>query len=280
MSNGVKKINKNMTNKILFFAVTIAFFAIAATTFAATTVSLSPVNVSVVEGQNFNLVVSVNSQIVKSYMVKSEIKFPADVFEVESFNFGNNWVQLSQPGYNLTDNTNGVLIKTAGYPGGLSSQADFGTVVFKAKKSGTGTIKVTENSQALNAESLNVINGLPVTASITITQAQIVPSPTPATQTQQGAAVNPTTKVSTTPGVSNIPSLPVTEEKAIQPAAVPQVAAAAQQTSLVATIGSFLTFGTNNVWLGILMGLIILAIIGYAIYLLRKRKNSGEDKKI
>jgi len=263
----MKKINKNTKNKILIFAVTIVFFALASTTFAMTTVSLSPVSVSVEEGQTFNLIMSVNSQVVKSYMVKSEIKFPADVFEVKSFNFGNNWVQLSQPGYDLIDNTNGVLIKTAGYPGGLNSQADFGTIVFKAKKSGAGTIKVTENSLALNADSLNVISGLPMEAHIVITQAQVVP-PMPATQTQPKANVVPTPKENTTP---NLPA-PVTEEQTAQPVVVPQTAT---QNSLAATIAGFLTLGTGNVWLGILVGLIILAIIVYVIYLLRKKKNLG-----
>ncbi len=252
----MEKINQNMKNKILLFAVTILFCAIATTTLAMTTVSLSPVSVNVEEGQTFNLIVSVNSQIVKGYMVKLEIKFPADILEVESFNFGNSWMPLTQTGYNLTDNTNGVLIKTAGYPGGLISQVDFGTIVFKAKKSGVGTVKVTENSQALNIESLNVISGLPTTASITITQ---VISPTSETQAQ------PKTQPKTT-----VPSLPVTEEQTAQPAAQ-----TATQNSLVATIGGFLTLGTGSVWLGILVGLIILAIIIYAIYLIRKRKNSG-----
>ena len=80
----MRKINKNMKNKTLIFAAIVAFFVLAATASAMTTVSLSPVSVSVEEGQTFNLAVSVNSQIVKSYMVKLEIKFPADILEVES----------------------------------------------------------------------------------------------------------------------------------------------------------------------------------------------------
>ena len=249
----MRKINKNMKNKTLIFAATIAFFVLAATASAMTTVSLSPVSVSVEEGQTFNFAVSVNSQVVKSYMVKLEIKFPADILEVESSNFGNNWVQLSQPGYDLTDNTNGVLIKTAGYPGGLSSQADFETIVFKAKKSGASVIQITGNSLALNADNLNVITGLPMGISVAITQ---VISPTPETQTQPKTTVKP-----------------ITEEKPEQP-----VARTATQNPLVANIGGFLTLGTGSVWLGILVGLIILAIIVYAIYLLRKRKNSKNSE--
>ncbi len=257
-----------MKNKILIFAVTTAFFTLATTASAMTTVSLSPVSVSVEEGQTFNLAVSVNSQVVKSYMVKSEIKFPSDILEIESFNFGNNWIPLTQTGYNLIDNTNGVLIKTAGYPGGLSSQADFGTIVFKAKKNGTGAVQVTGNSLALNADNLNVISGLPITASITITQ---VISPTLETQTQSKTTVKPITEVNI------VPSLPITQEQTAQPAEIPQTTA---QNSLAATIGGFLTLGTGSVWVGILVGLIILAIIAYAIYLFiqKKRKNSGIGK--
>lgn len=235
-----------MKNKTLIFAAIVAFFTLAATASAMTTVSLSPVSANIEEGQTFNLAVSVNSQVVKSYMVKLEIKFPADILEIQSFNFGNIWVPLSQPGYDLTDNTNGILIKSAGYPGGLISQADFGTIVFKAKKNGAGAIQITGNSLAFNVESLNVISGLPIGIPITITQ---VISPTPETPTQPKTTVEP-----------------ITEEKSEQPAAQ-----TATQNSLAAAIGGFLTLGTGSVWLGILVGLIILAIIAYAIYSLRKR---------
>jgi len=62
------------------------------------------------------------------------------------------------------------------------------------------------------------------------------------------------------------------------PATVPEQLTTEQPINpLAATIGGFLTLGTGSVWLGILVGLIILAVIVYAIYALiqRKRKNSG-----
>ncbi|OGD25787.1 hypothetical protein A2819_00695 [Candidatus Azambacteria bacterium RIFCSPHIGHO2_01_FULL_40_24] len=271
----MKKINKNMKNKILISAVTVYFIAIVATTFAMTTISLSPSIVDVKEGQTFNFIISINSQTVKSYMVKSEIKFPSDILEVQSFSFGSNWVQLSQPGYDLIDNTNGVLIKTAGYPGGLMSQADFGTIVFKAKKNGAGTVQVTGNSIALNAENLNVIIGLPVTASVTITQAQVVPPtsvPQTQTQTQQGVAINLTTQ---NPAIipTNEQSTNVTPEQQLTEQQPVEQTEALANTSLLAAIGGVLTLGIGSVWLDIITGLIIIAIIIYAIYLLRKRKN-------
>ena len=69
-----------------------------------------------------------------------------------------------------------------------------------------------------------------------------------------------------------VPEQPTTEQPIEQP-----VARTATQNPLVANIGGFLTLGTGSVWLGILVGLIILAIIVYVIYKLtrRKRENSG-----
>ncbi|MEK7125918.1 MAG: cohesin domain-containing protein, partial [Patescibacteria group bacterium] len=116
---------------------------------AATTVSLLPQNVDVKVGQSFSVAVSVNPAGVKNYTIKLEMKYPADILEVESFTIAKGWTPWQQPGYYLIDNTNGILIQSAGYPGGLTSTASFGTVVFKAKKSGEAKIQVTGNSMAL-----------------------------------------------------------------------------------------------------------------------------------
>ncbi len=78
-------------------------------------------------------------------------------------------------------------------------------------------------------------------------------------------------------------SVPAEKPAAETPAAPEQpierpVARTATQNPLAATIGGFLTLGTGNIWLGILVGLIILAGLIYLAYWLRKRKNSGEIK--
>ena len=75
-------------------------------------------------------------------------------------------------------------------------------------------------------------------------------------------------------------SVPAEKPAAETPAAPEQpierpVARTATQNPLAATIGSFLTLGTGSVWLGILVGLVILAGLIYLAYWLRKRKNSG-----
>jgi len=244
------KINKNMRK--LLFTISLAALGVivlAMPALAATTVSLSPVNISVTSGKNFNVVIAVNPQGASNYTEKIELDYPADLLQVKSFSLGSNWMALSQTGYDLIDNTNGTLIKTAGYPGGLSSSATFGTISFYAKKAGSGVIKLGTGSLALDANNQNVLSGAP-SVSVAITAPVSVPAEKPAAETPAE-----------------------TEQPAEQP--IEQPVAQAPQPSLLAAIGGILTLGTGSILLGILVGLIILAIIVYVIYLLRKRKNSG-----
>ena len=244
-----------MTKKILFTIslATLGVIVLAMPALAATTVSLSPASVNVVSGKSFNVVVAVNPQGASNYTEKIELDYPADLLQVKSFSLGSNWMALSQPGYDLIDNTNGVLIKTAGYPGGLSSSATFGTVSFYAKKAGSGTIKLGSGSLALDANNQNVLSGAPQVA-FTVT----APASVPAAPSEPAAGT---------------PAAP--EQPAEQP--IEQPIAQAPQPTLLAALGVVLTLGTGSMWVGILVGLIILAALIYAIYALiqRKRKNSG-----
>lgn len=219
---------------------------------ATTNVSFLPTSIKVTSGQNFNLIVAVNPQGVNNYTAKIELDYPADILEVKSFSFGSNWMALSQSGYDLIDNTNGVLIKTAGYPGGLSSSATFGTVSFYTKKAGSGIIKVGNGALALDANNQNVISGLSEVI-FTVTAPTVPITPKPAIPT---------------------PVAPISEPTAKQP--IEQLMTQqVPQPSLLAAIGIVLTLGTNNIWISILMGIIILVILIYAIYsfIQRKRKN-------
>jgi len=246
-----------MTKKILFTIslATLGVIVLAMPALAATTVSLSPASVNVVSGKSFNVVVAVNPQGASNYTEKIELDYPADLLQVKSFSLGSNWMALSQTGYDLIDNTNGKLIKTAGYPGGISSSATFGTISFYAKKAGSGTIKLGSGSLALDANNQNVLSGAP-SISVAITAPASVPAA-------------PSAPAAETPAAPE--EQPATEQPIEQPIAQ------APQPSLLAAIGGILTLGTNSVWVGILVGLIILAVIVYAIYALiqRKRKNSG-----
>ncbi len=231
-------------------------FVLVVPALAATSVSFAPVTVNVSQGQSFTLTVGVNPGGVKNYTVKTELQYPANLLEVTSFAFANTWMPLTQSGYDLTDNTNGVLVKTAGYPGGVSSAVTFGTVTFHAKKSGTGTIALDNSSLTLDAGNQNVLASAAVRTTVAIaapsvpTQTapvtQVTPTSKPATET-----VPPVTEVATTSGKQ----LATTTE---QPIVVPP-------GSILAQVATFVTFGTNSIFLGIAI-IVVLVFLGYAIY--------------
>ncbi len=229
---------------------------------AATSVSFTPVTVSVRQGQVFTLTIGVNPQEVKNYTAKTELRYPADLLEVKSFTFANGWSPLTQSGYDLTDNANGTLIKTAGYPGGVSSATSFGTVSFLAKKSGNGIISLNSNSFALDANNQNVLSGTPA-VSFNVTAPVIIPMLVETTPTTKPTTQSPTIPLSL--------ELEVADTATPQPAEQPTV----PQDLLLANVGAILTLGTGNALLGILVGLIILAGIGYAThsYIQRKRRD-------
>ena len=127
---------------------------------AATTLLFAPANIDVAEGEDFTMRVVANPERgIKSYTIKLELEYPADLLEVKSFTIADNWMQLNQSGYDLIDNTNGLLIKTAGFPGGFSGPITFGTASFLAKKEGEGIIKVGEDSFVLDSASQDVLGG-------------------------------------------------------------------------------------------------------------------------
>ena len=227
---------------------------------SATNVSFTPVGVSAQQGQTFTLTIGVNSQGVKNYTAKTELRYPADLLEVRSFIFAPSWMPLAQPGYDLTDNTNGVLIKTAGYPGGVSSAVTFGTVSFLAKKNGNGTITLNSNSFALNANNQNVLAGASVQTAVAIAAPALTPTTSVVEPTEEPTVLG-----------EEAPTIPE-PTTASQPITSP---------SLLASVGSTITFGTNSAVVGILVIIVILALIGCAIYaviLKARRKNLGKPR--
>ncbi|MDO8557448.1 MAG: hypothetical protein Q7R98_03220 [Candidatus Jorgensenbacteria bacterium] len=231
---------------------------------AATTFSFSPANISVKEGQEVTLNIAIDPHGVKNYTVKTELNYPMDLLEAKSFSFESGWIAISRAGYDVMDNSNGLLIKTAGYPGGISGVAPFGSVSFIAKKSGNGTVSVGSNSLVLDATSKNALDSA---------QSQIAVVITPAT-------VAPTSESSPVPAQQNAPE--------VAPAPTPTVGEAAQQTKpivsqpatsstlLMAALGT-LTFGTGKTWIGILSGAVILLIIILAIYFFTRKPRDNKQ---
>jgi len=126
---------------------------------SATTFGFYPLKISVKEGQTFRLAVNVNPNGQKNYTIKAALQFPPDLVSVKSFSFTSQWLPLNEPGYDSLDNAAGLLIKTAGYTGGFSKAVTLGTITFTAKKSGTGVIKFTADSLALDEANSNQYSG-------------------------------------------------------------------------------------------------------------------------
>lgn len=225
---------------------------VAVPALAATEISLSPAIFNIKQGQIFQVNISVSPQGVKNYTVKTQLKYPATTLEVTGFTFGNAWTPLNQAGYDLTDNTNGTLIKTAGYPNGVSTDVVFGTVTFRAKQNGTATISVGAESLALDENSQNVYSGIIKSTSVTIASGVVI-TPTPVT--------TPTPAVATTDTNEDGSDTVSENENDI-------VAEDSNQASLMANLGNFVSLGTGNWFLAIL---VVLAI-AYGAYWIIKRK--------
>lgn len=159
---------KKTISKIFLLALAGVLFS--DTALAATNISFSATKIKVVKGQNFTLGLIVDPAGSPNYTVKVKLNFPADLVRIKSFTFEPGWFPLSQPGYDLIDNQKGILIKTAGYPGGFSDSTKFGTITFSAKKSGQGTISLADGSFVLDAENKNVLKNSISSVSLAITE--------------------------------------------------------------------------------------------------------------
>ncbi|MDP2696379.1 MAG: hypothetical protein Q8O87_04010 [bacterium] len=224
----------------------------------AATVLVSPATINVVANQNFNLSLSVDPQGGKDYTAKIELKFPADLLEVNSFTMASGWMPLTMAGYDAIDNTNGSLTKTGGYPGGLSSSASFGTVSFKAKKSGSGVISLGGASLILDATNKNILTGSP-SASVVIATAP-VGTPKPSLAPQTTTTISP----SASPVVSGSPApTPVETIASESPTASPLAAPAGETFSLLAGIFNLASLGTGNA----IVIIVVLLLIGAIAYI-------------
>jgi len=230
-------------------AVFVGVMMFAAPTFAATTATLSPANINVTIGKQFIVSVSVNPQGASNFAEKLEINYPASTLEVLSFNLGGNWTALTQPGYDSIDNTSGILIKTAGYPGGFTSATTFGTITFRAKKTGTGIIKIGSQSIAFTANTQDPISG--TVSSVTVAAAPVTPVKAPSELSPSASDTVQTTEQTASSSEEIAQPTPIiqTQTVAVSNAAVP---------------------GASNAWKWI-VGIIILAAVGYGAYIFVKK---------
>lgn len=258
----------------------LGIMVLATPVLAATTLSLTPTSIETTKEENFPLKVILNPQGIKNYTAKVELEYPAELLEVKSFILANDWTGLSQPGYDLVDNTNGLLIKTAGYPGGFSELVTFGTALFTAKKTGKGVIKVGDNSLVLDTTNQNVLAGPRAQTSIVVR----TPAPPPAPEEEviplpeEEIVPPPEEEVILPPEEGVVPSpeevIPLPEEEVVPPEEeiLPPsprplfdvlIEPAAEQVRKRPIIPIFVG-----------VGIIILIIAAYILH--RKRKKGGE----
>ena len=147
------------TKKFIFIITLLVVVFAVMPALAATTVLFSPSSVSVEEGRQFTLRLIVYPHEVENYTAMIQVRYPEDLLKAESFNFIGDWFPVLQPGYDGIDNTEGVLIKTAGYPGGFSEPKVFGEITFVGKKTGKGVVRVGGYSMVFDKSSQNVLVG-------------------------------------------------------------------------------------------------------------------------
>jgi hypothetical protein len=190
--------------KLLSISVMLAVFIpilVQAKTDVFLTASREQVNV----GDQFSVLITVTPSPEKAYTSKISLSYSSDLLQATGFSFAPAWLALSQPGYDSLDQTNGIIIKTAGYPGGFIGGKLFGTATFTAKKAGTANISVKSDTVILDANNQNVYFGtqnmiqLAITASaptpIVVSAAVPVSTSTGATSTEintQAAAAGST----------------------------------------------------------------------------------------
>jgi hypothetical protein len=233
---------------------------------AATEVSLSPSEINVNSEENFNLLIHIDPQGDINYVEKLELKYPADIIQADSFTFSSGWMALSQQGYDFIDNTKGVLIKTAGYPGGFSSVINFGIVSFSAKKEGSGTISVGGNSIAFKINSQSTISGLP--ASVTITAPTVV-TPEPTTTPE---STTTTTSV-TTEMVQDLDQEPLLDEQTAIDNPNINTQPVNPNVSFIGTISSIITLGTGSAVVAVVVLILIIMVWFYIARPFVKKKN-------
>ena len=179
-----------MKQKLLLTILLMIVFVLPFSANASTSFGMYPVKVSVKAGQTFNLAVKVDSNGQKNYTVKTSIKFPADLVSVKTWQYADNWMPLRKGGYDSFSNTDGTLMRTAGYPDGFEGLTIFGTATFVAKKSGTGIIEFSGDTMALdenNANQYSVSNKV----SLTVVSPEVVqPAPAPAPAPEQPPMVS------------------------------------------------------------------------------------------
>ena len=238
--------------KKILSAITLSTLLLPAIAFASS-ITLAPTTVATTAGKTFSVTVGVNPTSGKAYTVRANLSFDPSAVELTGFTFAPKWMVLPQEGYDLEDNTNGVMVKTGGYPGGITAPTTLGTATFRAKKTGMATIAATANSLILDAGNKNAVAGNQGSVQITIAAAPVAPAP---------ASVPAVTETDGTTAGEEAVTTTATEAEA-----APQTAAA------LSPFENVLTFGTGSPAVASLVTLVVLLLVGGSIWLWRRERS-------
>lgn len=240
--------------KIARYIVTaLVAFLVPASAFAAA-LTFAPASVTPEAGKTFTVTITADPAGAKAYTMRANVSFDPALVQFVSFAFAPKWVVLSQTGYDAEDNTTGSLIKTAGYPGGVTAPTVFGTVTFRAKTAGVSTIRATTDSLALDGAGKNMISGVQGTTQVTVA------APTPVQ-----VAVAPVVQ----PVVKSAPKKLAETVAPAAPAIVPTVVVAPAPAVAAAAAAGF-SFGSAKNLSLIALALVLIAV-GFWYY--RRRMN-------
>jgi hypothetical protein len=209
----------------IFFAFAIAFASIGispAHAAGAATLSLSPANVSVKTGDNFSLTLVVNPSGESLDTARANLSWDASKLEALAFDLGSQFPNLSP--LNNINNTSGTL-SYGGFKFGTSVTASgtFGTVTFRALKSGTATVSVTSDSRLISDGIEKINSSVFGKSTVTVAGTEVtskaadligdkpisttpVPAPTPAATTTPTITPTPTATTTPTPVATATPA--------------------------------------------------------------------------
>ncbi len=233
----------------LMFVLSLAMpFAASAATFI-----VSPSSGSYSVGDTIVLTVSANPTGSTIYTAMLDARFSADTLEVASFTLNDSLLALKQSGYDALNNASGILTKTGGYTGGITSASSFGVIVLRAKAAGTGSFTVADSSKLLDANNTDQQSGAQ-TASFAITAKQV----------QQTVPTTPTAPVTQTVAQSSNS----TNEEQVEPVQARETIAQASETPTTsAQVATVESVGTSSMlmWVMWLISLIAAFLAGYYV---------------
>lgn len=203
--------------------------------------SISPSFVEVKKGESVSVVVKINPISNSIYTARLVLNYPSDLLSYDSAVFANGWVPLILgENSNLIDSQNGIIIKTAGYPGGVPMNgADFAVISFTAKKTGSGNISTNAGTVAMNKKGFDKYSGNLSQSSILVLGAPVAP-------------------VS-----SNIAAAPVSTSENIAP--VSEDKTETTETERKGLLAGIIGFFTSVP--GFLFIIVLLALIAYWLYI-------------